>query len=155
MAHTLCEHCGEPVSMLRPGPTPRTCGLPRCKTRARRHLPYVGRFWTDDDGTKRFSFRKGWTPLHPVDEPEVFGVCAAYDCHEPLTRRGQSFCSTRCRVTAHRRGVTQAGMERRRARREELRIAKIRAATLANDAIDRCRQCDDDGRRRDDSLCEH
>jgi hypothetical protein len=101
-----------------------------------RHLPYVG--------------KANWKPTHPVDEPVVLRICGAYDCHEPLTRRGQKFCSTRCRVAGKRRGASDGLTP------EQRRTARIQAATLANDAIDACRQCDDDGRRLDDgSLCDH
>jgi hypothetical protein len=35
------------------------------------------------------------------------------------------------------------------------RIARIQAATLRNDAIDRCRHCNDDGVRADGTDCGH
>jgi hypothetical protein len=138
----------------KPGRTPKTCS-DRCRKRMQLRLPNVPRRRTNHTDLAALPFDPSWIPKHPVDEPEVFGVCAANDCHEPLTRRGQAFCSSRCRTTAHRAGFTKGSIERTAERLERERITKIRADTLENDRIDRCRRCDDYGRRRNGTVCGH
>ena len=100
-------------------------------------------------------FDPKWVPLHPVDEP-VVGHCAWGDCRAPLYRRGQVQCAD-CRKTMGRRGVTRIRkqVERLHERKEQERIAKLRAATLANDAIDRCGRCNNDGLLRGGGVCDH
>ena len=147
MVPPRCLHCGGPVRAdgdIKPGRTPRYCSS-RCRTRAHRGLPNTPRRHSNHTDLDAAPFDPRWVPRHPVDEPEVFARCS---CGEALHRRGQAMCSD-CRSRGDRGGL------RRAEHAERNRIAGIRAATLRGDAIDRCRRCNDNGLRRDGSVCDH
>jgi hypothetical protein len=160
MVHPRCSHCGDPVPNLdkhghpKPGPTPKYCS-DRCRKRAARRLPNVPKPHSNHTDLKALPFDPKWVPKHPVDEPVVRGHCEY--CGDPLYRRGQAFCgkTSRCRVAGQRLGIKAGSRERTAARFERERIARIRQATLVNDAIDHCSRCDDDGLLRDGTACDH
>ena len=49
--------------------------------------------------------RRGWVPVHPVDEPVVRFHCRNPECRAPITRRNQLYCSDRCRQAWLRRAA--------------------------------------------------